>query len=590
MEIFSVLYSTSKKYRNKERVDAHGPGAGAAGPSGILRPPRPARTNEALTAEVDLLADKLKNAVELINQMSAERLAAGLPAINAPTGIRRRNSGDPASSSNDGGRPTPQRSGGKGKSKGVSKTLFPATDTRLRGETTAAADDDTEGEAPPPGSVRKKTAGRSRRPFDRDSDSDSEVFEERRKASASRFRRQTSALPGVKPFKFGEAEADWTSWILQFVDTVKGHFEPATNAELYSTCLRLIPTYLNPMAHSVYAGCKYKDNWVALVVELEEAFDDPEIRQNWEMDRAAYKWDMVQPLHVYKGNVMRYVNKFDSELRGSTEALRKNYYARFLAGLPEDYQNFIDQQLYDGKQSIDHALRAAQKWKSIKKRKEGEGKKEKDVGASVTFAGATGVTFENSNAHERLRTVEQGIERINTHLNSLTARSFSNDRRSPHRGYSPNRSYSNSRYQDTGYGQYPQPTRQYGDPQQYRGRPPRRFEGVSSRDCLDRHKERRGGYYSNDRRGQQYPRGQRQEYRGYNRGSQRHYQKRGEEEDEEEPPRKSDGEGAGMLQPELESCDEADETVNEFLQWREENEEEEFDRFAAAKHQAQENY
>ena len=166
----------------------------------------------------------------------------------------------------------------------------------------------------------------------------------------------------------------------------------------------------------MYTNCKHKNEWEKLKQELEDAFEDPEIRQNWKTNLAAYRWDGVQPLHVFKGNIIRLVCKYDSDLKVSPKALESAYYSRFHAGLPEDYQGFIEQQLYDDKQTIEHAVRSAQRFQACKRKQ--KGKQSKEVSAAVTF---------ENDFHGRLRALEQGIERINAHLDSGTSTSPDRD-------------------------------------------------------------------------------------------------------------------------------------------------------------------
>ena len=237
--------------------------------------------------------------------------------------------------------------------------------------------------------------------------SDDDDSDDDRRPRRNHWRTRPGTLPGISQFKFGEANENWTSWIKQFRNTVKGHTDPRDRKDLNKTCLKLLPAYLNSLAHDIYTNCKHKNDWSLLKKELEDAFEDPEIRQNWKTNLGAYKWDSSQPLHVYKGNVMRLVNKYDIEIQDTPAALDSAYYSRFHAGLPEDYQGFIEQQLYEGKQTIDYAVRSAQRFQAWKK-------KQKDKPFEISAA----ATFESTNAHVCLRALEHGVERINTHRNS----------------------------------------------------------------------------------------------------------------------------------------------------------------------------
>ena len=218
--------------------------------------------------------------------------------------------------------------------------------------------------------------------------------------------RSMVALPNLEPFEFGDEDADWTTWVKQYIRITKGFLCPKTTKELHRLCLQMLPAYLNSAAFNIFENCKYQDDWPNLVLELEESFDDPKIKQNWQTDFHAYTWDGKEPLHVYKGNVVRYVNKYDVDLRGLTKSLRKAYLNRFLAGLPVDYHDFIDQQLHDGDSTVENALKSAQKFQAIQQRRkvdEQTNRKNQDLGASANFKNDT---------NERLRALERKMEAV----------------------------------------------------------------------------------------------------------------------------------------------------------------------------------
>ena len=184
------------------------------------------------------------------------------------------------------------------------------------------------------------------------------------------YKREPTSL-NIKEFNFGESSADWTSWIKKFQGTVRGACNPRDEAEHHKLNLRWLPSYLNTAAHDIFLNCRHRrkpKDWRKLVEELEEAFDDPAIRQRWATDLKAYTWDQKTPLHVYKSNVVHFVNKFESGLRNAPVARKRAYFTRFVGGLPDDYINFIEQQLYGSKQTIEHALQVSQQFKIIKDR------------------------------------------------------------------------------------------------------------------------------------------------------------------------------------------------------------------------------
>ena len=230
----------------------------------------------------------------------------------------------------------------------------------------------------------------------RDSSSDDEDFPDR----------SIATLPNLEPFDFGDEDADWTTWVKQYVRITKGCLCPKTTKELHQLCLQMLPAYLNSAAFNIFENCKYQDDWPNLVLELEESFEDPRIRQNWQTDFQAYRWDEKEPLHVYKGNVVRYVDKYDMDLRGLTKPLKKAYLSRFLAGLPVDYHNFVDQQLHDGDRTVENALKSAQKFQAVKQRRmmqEQTNRENQELGASANF---------EKDTSRRLRALERKMEEI----------------------------------------------------------------------------------------------------------------------------------------------------------------------------------
>ena len=218
--------------------------------------------------------------------------------------------------------------------------------------------------------------------------------------------RSIAALPNLEPFEFGDEDADWTTWVKQYVLITKGFLCPKTTKELHQLCLQMLPAYLNSAAFNIFENCKYQDDWPNLILELEESFEDPRIRQNWQTDFQAYRWDEKEPLHVYKGNVVRYVDKYEVDLRGLTKPLKKAYLSRFLAGLPVDYHNFVDQQLHDGDRTVENALKSAQKFQAVKQRRmkqEHTNRENQDLGASANF---------EKDTSRRLRALERKMEEI----------------------------------------------------------------------------------------------------------------------------------------------------------------------------------
>ena len=386
----------------------------------------------------------------------------------------------------------------------------------------------------------------------------------------------------VKEFDFGNETADWTSWVKKFQGTVKGACDPRSEAEHHKLNLRWLPPYLNTAAHDIFLNCRHKNNWKKVVLELEEAFDDPGIRQRWATDLKAYTWDQKIPLHVYKSNVIRFVNKFETEIRHAPAARKKAYFTRFVGGLPDEYINFIEQQLYGSKQTVDHALKVSQQFKIIKDR---------TAGAKKEVAGA--LNFQGNYGNERVLALEQEVAKLKTQAQGSGYKSDNNDRsrtrdaghtphtksisfdRSPHRNRSGNRDNRNhsgnrdNRYQSNNRGS----DRSGGN---------RQFS--STQDRLQRYKDSRNyqnGRNSNPRHGDDLNKRLADHFKNKpgssqsNRGGDSH---RRRQDDSQTTPDQS-----CALDEEVESpAEELDVTAAAFVSWREANEADEFEAYKAA--------
>ena len=220
--------------------------------------------------EMSLLTTQLNNAVEVINRLTTHCAEEGTNLPNIPGQIagsvahhpRGEESTQPSNNpehNKDRLTPASQRSKSKGKhgpntKKKGKQSSGPTISMQEQGDEQSDHDYDTD-------SSKRNRSHSSRKKTPQVEETSSE--DESPKCS-SRFKRQTSALPGIKPFKFGEPDADWTSWVLQFTHTIQGHLDTESDKELHKACLRLIPAYLNPMAHTVYANCTYKNDWTKI--------------------------------------------------------------------------------------------------------------------------------------------------------------------------------------------------------------------------------------------------------------------------------------------------------------------------------------
>ena len=383
-------------------------------------------------------------------------------------------------------------------------------------------------------------------------------------------RRQPSSL-NIKDFNFGEESADWTSWVKKFQGTVKGACNPRNEAEHHKLNLGWLPSYLNTAAHDVFLHCRHRNNWRKVVQELEEAFDDPGIRQRWATDLKAYTWDQKTPLHVYKSNVLRFVNKFESGLRHAPEARKKAYFTRFVGGLPDDYINFIEQQLYGSKQTVEHALKVSQQFKIIKDRTTG---KKKEVAGAMNFQG--------NYTNERVQTLEQEVAKINTKLNAGYSSGSDRNRtkdaghtpgtslsfRSPGRSQSRHRSQERGSQGNSGY---------HGDRSQQEGRS-RDGQAPTTSERFGRWRDKKYGNRQDNRQDNRHSR----QSSDFKQQATDFFKKRPTPAQHSEP-RSNTAEHALAMESDVPSDSEADVTMAQFMACREENEEKDFECFKAVK-------
>ena len=117
--------------------------------------------------------------------------------------------------------------------------------------------------------------------------------------------------------------------------------------------------------------CVNRKDWIKLKKELTIAFDDPIIRAEWKNNPNVYMWDEYnESLNTYCSKVKRYVDTYDDDIAGIPEAVRNRYYSRFVAGLPEDYQDRVRMSISFKKQNVDRALDVCIRFQTLKKSKE----------------------------------------------------------------------------------------------------------------------------------------------------------------------------------------------------------------------------
>ena len=110
-------------------------------------------------------------------------------------------------------------------------------------------------------------------------------------------------------------DQDLVIWVNQFEEAVKQQLNPHSKKRHHKQCLKWLTLSLASDAYSIWQRTDHnRTDWVLLRAELEEAFEDTEVRSHWKSNMKAYTWDEKQPLREYRAKVERYVDTFDKAL------------------------------------------------------------------------------------------------------------------------------------------------------------------------------------------------------------------------------------------------------------------------------------
>ena len=178
-------------------------------------------------------------------------------------------------------------------------------------------------------------------------------------------------------------KTDWPVWVQKFEVAVDRATNPHSKARHYRHCLDWLSLHLEESAHTIWQRCVYKDSdWAKLKEELEDGFEDPKFRDSWKTDPYAYKWEDGVPLQTYYSQIIRFINKYDIEIRDHPPAQKVQYYKRFLNGLPDDYRQQVHVSLTTKKEDISRAMEICKKFQSVK---EARTNQRTEIGAATTF-------------------------------------------------------------------------------------------------------------------------------------------------------------------------------------------------------------
>ena len=209
--------------------------------------------------------------------------------------------------------------------------------------------------------------------------------------------RTPSEIP-VEKFEYGSVNADFAEWVNLFEVAVRTATNAVGQARQEELFLQWVSLKMNEAARPIFHNCPSRStNWLQLKKELNEGFEDPDVKRRWARDPEAYMRPKGMSLQVYKAKVLSLVNKYSPWVINHPIAYQMELYTRFLNGLDKTCRDYVDEAIAYGKESIDTAYNAACKFES---------KQEKGEEGSFT-AGAI-----SDSRRERMRKMEHQMEEI----------------------------------------------------------------------------------------------------------------------------------------------------------------------------------
>ena len=126
-----------------------------------------------------------------------------------------------------------------------------------------------------------------------------------------------------------------------------------------------IPLKLNDEAQPIYARCEQKNkSWPLLREELAEAFEDVRMRRQWNRNKDAYQKPADMSLQVYRANVIGLVNKYSPGLTAHEDLYADELYVRFIAGLEDDWREYIEEAIPYTEETLENAYSFALKYEA----------------------------------------------------------------------------------------------------------------------------------------------------------------------------------------------------------------------------------
>ena len=176
----------------------------------------------------------------------------------------------------------------------------------------------------------------------------------------------------IKPFSYIDKNTDIKLWLKRFkwaVDSILDH--DASQATKHAAYIQKLPTKLDDLCLQIYEVSENLGNWALLEAELIERLADPSKAQQFQDRLDSVKWDGESPLHLYENQIITSTRTLHP-LVANNQLFAQETFKRFVAGLPVDYQNFIDVGLPPRTYDIKKARERAEKWQELVNKNEGK--------------------------------------------------------------------------------------------------------------------------------------------------------------------------------------------------------------------------
>ena len=175
----------------------------------------------------------------------------------------------------------------------------------------------------------------------------------------------------VKPFVFGGSQ-EFDIWLKRYIRAVDAALAATATAEQKTAAyLRYIGTKLDDFSHRIYEASEHTADWVELKKELLTKLSDPAKAQAFRDNVDSIKWDQEMPLHSYENIIITSTRDLDPDVAANDNVFKRDTFKRFLAGLPQDYQNYIDMSMPMRTYDIKQARERAEKFQELLRKNEG---------------------------------------------------------------------------------------------------------------------------------------------------------------------------------------------------------------------------